>query len=533
MGIGGAPALLRMHTDAARGEINTYICAHQPADRTSAPSRRLAISLLLQWLVWQRTIGSLSQRHDPGPSELGPGTLLEGKYRVERVLGRGGMGVVVAAEHLDLRRRVAVKCIRGQVPPSPVETGRFVKEARVAAQLRSENVVHVTDVGTLDSGAPFIVMEYLEGQDLARYLAEQGPLPVPETVGYVMEALVGLAEAHRIGIVHRDLKPSNLFLARRPDGSTIVKILDFGISKVLSAESIDTAGVTTNAGHGSPHYMSPEQIRAPASVDSRTDIWSLGVVLYELLTGERPHTASSISGLAVSIVTEPARPPREVRPELSRDLERVVLRCLQKQPARRYSNVAELAAALAPFGEGPAITVELERIVATVSGGGVVDRSQPLPGGFGDTADTARLATFSRTWTPAGLSRRALWGLVAVILVVIGAVGWFGTRARSVVVRRPDPDAPLLVRPTTTGPAAALPGGVPSAIAVQPERSPAARTTTSSLAAAPATASPRPTAFRPARSAAPTRTSKPKVLTVTPTAAKPSASPHSAIDSRF
>ena len=307
-------------------------------------------------------------------SDFRAGTLLGGKYRVERVLGHGGMGVVVAAEHLDLRRRVAVKCIRGSTPPSPAATERFVREARVLAQLRSEHVVQVTDVGTLESGAPFIVMEYLEGQDLAQHLLARGPLPVAEAVGYVMQALVGLAEAHRVGLVHRDLKPSNLALATRPDASMVVKILDFGISKILSGEAMASIGAaTTAAAHGSPHYMSPEQIRDPSNVDSRTDIWSLGVVLYELLTGRRPHSASSLSGLSVAIVTEPAQPLRTSQPDLPEQLERVVLRCLEKQPADRYPTVADLAEALSPFCDPLEAARRLQSIRATMAGGSATE----------------------------------------------------------------------------------------------------------------------------------------------------------------
>src|SRR3954470_13666053 len=208
------------------------------------------------------------------------GEILAGKYRVERVLGVGGMGVVVAATHLQLDERVAIKFLVPDALSSDEAVARFAREARAAVKIKSEHVARVIDVGTLDNGAPYMVMEYLEGGDLSRVLQAQGPLPVEDAVEYVLQACEAIAHAHVLGIVHRDLKPANLFLTKRNDGSQSVKVLDFGISKVLSgnsgASSSDAAMTRTRAVMGSPLYMSPEQMTSTRDVDGRTDIWALG-----------------------------------------------------------------------------------------------------------------------------------------------------------------------------------------------------------------------------------------------------------------
>jgi len=230
-----------------------------------------------------------------------PGEILAGKYRVERVLGWGGMGVVVAAHHLELDQRVALKFLSPQALASAEIVARFAREARAAVRIKSEHVARVTDVGQLDNGSPFMVMEYLDGVDLSGWLAQKGPLPAEQAVDFVLQACEALAEAHALGIVHRDLKPANLFCIRRADGNLSIKVLDFGISKVTapgaSSSSPDMTGTTVIV--GSPFYMSPEQMFSSRGVDARTDIWSLGVVLFELLTGALRF--ESIAELAVAL----------------------------------------------------------------------------------------------------------------------------------------------------------------------------------------------------------------------------------------
>lgn len=276
-----------------------------------------------------------------------PGDVLRGKYRITRVLGTGGMGVVVHAKHLKLDQDVAIKLLRPETSGVDRIVARFAREARAAARLKGEHVVRILDVDEGEGGAPFIVMEFLEGTDLERLVRKRGPLPVAESVEYVLQACEGLAEAHVLGIVHRDVKPANLFLTRTPRRERVVKVLDFGISK--APEKGDTTITEEDRVLGSPSFMSPEQLKAARDVDPRTDIWSLGVVLHCLLTGELPFAGESATELAARIASEPPRPVAEVRPDVPPELAAVVERCLRKDREERYASVAELAHALAPF----------------------------------------------------------------------------------------------------------------------------------------------------------------------------------------
>lgn len=286
------------------------------------------------------------------------GEVIDGKYQVERVLGQGGMGVVLAATHLHLGSQVAIKCLLPEAVRNPEALARFVQEARTCARLRSENIVRVHDVGTLPTGTPFLVMELLEGKDLAELLVTRGPLPPDEAVAYVLQACEGLAEAHAEGIVHRDLKPSNLFVVpRKTGGRGTIKILDFGISKLMHPppENTDSFNRTSNdALLGSPYYMSPEQITQPTLVDGRSDIWSLGVVLYELCSGRRPFLAETAPSLLGKIISEEPPTVRSHRPEVPYWIEAIVQRCLQKDPAQRYQKIQELAQALSGGANGDA-----------------------------------------------------------------------------------------------------------------------------------------------------------------------------------
>jgi serine/threonine-protein kinase len=287
--------------------------------------------------------------------EVIEGQLLAGKYRVERVLGRGGMGVVVAARHEQLAVRVALKFMTTEAWADAEMVSRFLREARAAARLRSEHVARVMDVGTLDSGAPYIVLEYLEGRDLAAWLAKDGPLAIGRAVELISQACDALAEAHRAGIVHRDIKPSNLFLTRRPNGTACVKVLDFGISKADHPGGISggLSATSTHAVFGSPSYMAPEQMRSARDVDARADIWSLGATLYELLVGRVPFQGESLVDLVFKVTHDDPRPLREFRPDLPWGLEQVVLRCLEKAPEHRFASATQLMSALAPFAPAP------------------------------------------------------------------------------------------------------------------------------------------------------------------------------------
>ena len=280
-----------------------------------------------------------------------PGDLLAGKYRVDRVLGQGGMGVVVAATHWQLAKRVAVKFLMPEALAAQGARERFLREARAAVQFKGEHVARVMDIGTLENGAPFIVMEYLEGLDLSTLLQSNGPLPVQTAVDYVLQVCEALAEAHgTLGIVHRDLKPANLFLTQNADGSALIKVLDFGISKMQNLSGTMSGSITSDtAVFGSPLYMSPEQVVCSRDVDHLTDIWALGVVLHELVVGYPPFRGESPPAVMVSIAVGIPPPLCSERPDAPPELEAIVRRCLSKDRRQRFENVSALARALEPL----------------------------------------------------------------------------------------------------------------------------------------------------------------------------------------
>ncbi len=280
-------------------------------------------------------------------SPVAVGTMLAGKYRVDGILGAGGMGIVVAATHEELEQRVAIKFLLAGGVTNADLVNRFVREGKSASRLKSEHVAKVIDVGRLEDGAPYIVMEYLEGDDLGALLRRDGPFPVDLAARYVLQAIEAIAEAHAAKIIHRDLKPANLFLTRRVNGDPLVKVLDFGVSKALDGTHM--ALTRSQSLLGSPLYMSPEQMRSSKNVDTRADIWSLGVILYELLTGRYPFESETVPGLVFQVTMQDPTPPREHRPEIPPDIEAVILRCLSKSAEGRYANVAELAHALEPY----------------------------------------------------------------------------------------------------------------------------------------------------------------------------------------
>jgi serine/threonine-protein kinase len=272
------------------------------------------------------------------------------------------MGVVVAAHHLQLDQLVALKFLLPEAAKNPEVVERFAREARAAAKIESEHVARVLDVGELDAG-PYIVMEHLEGENLEELLARNGPLPVVESVHYMLEACDAVAEAHGLGIVHRDLKPSNVFVAERAGGGRIIKLLDFGLVKFLqgAADSNQMSITRTSALMGTPAYMAPEQLRCPREVDTRADIWSLGAVLYETLCGTGPFARGTMPEVCAAILTEAPTPLRSLREGIPVGLEAVVLRCLEKDLDVRYESVAELASDLLLFAP-PGAERSIERI---------------------------------------------------------------------------------------------------------------------------------------------------------------------------
>jgi serine/threonine protein kinase len=430
------------------------------------------------------------------------GTVLAGKYRVDRVLGEGGMGVVVAATDLQLERRVAIKFLLPDYAKHQEASQRFLREARAAVKIQSEHVARVIDVGTMEGGAPYMVMEYLEGRDLSAVIDEHKRLPVEEAVAYVLEGCDAIAEAHSVGIVHRDLKPANLFLTRQPDGSVRIKVLDFGISKAMVAGETDPSLTRTSSMMGSPLYMSPEQMKSAKNVDPRTDVWALGVILYELLMGTPPFDAESIPELSAKVLLEQPPSIRAARPDVPAALEAVVMHALEKDPAKRFATVADLAMALAAFG--PARTrVNVERasrvlrvaLSASISNPGVPATDAP--------ALSQSAPSYARTeaaWTDTSAARKSEKGRSPVLVGVLLAVALAGGGAFIALRGGGSPNAAS----TAPVPAAAV-------APVRPAAEKAAETP-------PATAEPQPPAVAPA---APSATPEPSVSASLANHAKP------------
>jgi eukaryotic-like serine/threonine-protein kinase len=410
-------------------------------------------------------------------STLKPGDVFAGKYRIEKVLGEGGMGVVLSAVHSYTHDRVALKFLLPAAASSNDVRTRFLNEARAAVQIKSEHVGRVVDVDVLPSGVPYMVIEYLDGRDLGAVVAELGPLPLATAVDYVLQACEALAEAHSLGIVHRDLKPSNLFLTRRRDGSALVKVLDFGISKLGGLPQASVQLTRTSSMLGSPLYMSPEQMTNPKGVDARSDVWSMGVVLYELLTAEWPFMAETVQGLAVQIVTEAYCPIRSRRAELPEAIEPVIARCLEKRTEARFGSVGDLARALAPFASPTQASVSVDRVSRVLFGKGytVEPSLGARPAGDGAVSAPATpaaapaslpavQATTAHSWATSGVgaagqsqvgqatppladARRGPWPAIAAAAVAIATAAVGLSRWKLSTVRAEGPSVGALSAP--------------------------------------------------------------------------------------
>jgi serine/threonine-protein kinase len=376
--------------------------------------------------------GSISDPLSDSGVPVAIGDIIADKYRVERVLGRGGVGIVLQATHVRLNQRVAIKLLLATAMADAAP--RFLREAQAAVRLKSEHVARVLDVGELPSGAPYMVMEFLEGRDLDDLLQKGGAQPIQDAVHYILDACEAMAEAHAAGIVHRDLKPANLFLTTTADGGKSVKVLDFGISKDAGLPDSSQQGMKltqTTAVFGSPLYMPPEQMRSARLTDARSDIYSLGVILYELVTGRPPFDAEMYPDLVYKVNVEPPPPLSSIRRDVPPKLEAAILRCLEKDASKRFPDVAKLAAAIAPFGP-PDARAAAERIQRVVDGGRA---SMPSLAQTGPNAGGSPLGKTDASWA-SGSTRGArpktgmLIGAVAVgAAAIIGAI-LFITRTR-------------------------------------------------------------------------------------------------------
>ena len=353
------------------------------------------------------TSGMQALSQEPLQVPFAVGDIVSGKYEVIGLLGSGGMGYVISARHCELGEMVALKFLRPEALAHAELVERFAREARAAAKIRSEHIANVFDVGVLPDGTPFIVMEYLAGMDLADHLHQQGALPISTAVEYVMQACEALAAAHAHGIVHRDIKPENLFLTQQAQGMSMIKVLDFGISKIALPRGKRDL-VRTQMALGSPVYMSPEQIRRSDQVDARSDIWAIGCVLFELLTGVTAFDEPSLLELSAAILEREPVPLQTLRPDASLELEDVVLRCLSKNPDDRFQNVAELAASLYPFAPRRA-RISAERCYHMLKNSGLLSTEFELASAYPPAINSVRVttgalaATAPRTTTPAAL----------------------------------------------------------------------------------------------------------------------------------
>lgn len=367
---------------------------------------------------------------------LPPTTMVGGKYRLGRLLGEGGMGSVYEAEHTGLGVRVAVKLLNEVFVNDPSATQRFRREAKAAAAIRHPNIVTVTDTGTDEEGVPFIVMELLQGESLSAVLRREKVLSQDVAVAVAASILSGLAAAHDKNVIHRDLKPGNILLARTEDGACQVKILDFGISKFFTGGAVQDV-TATGAVIGTPRFMAPEQARGQGDLDGRVDIYAAGVLLYRMATGKLPFAARTHEEIITHIIEGRARPPREVRPELSTELERIILKAMAPERADRYQNAREFLADLQQLM--PDVLSGTVQITSVTAGFTNAPTPLSLSGGSGAgfiTGANSRLGLQqTRPATPHALhpqgARRMAWILALVILLGAGGLGaWIVLRDR-------------------------------------------------------------------------------------------------------
>jgi serine/threonine protein kinase len=402
------------------------------------------------------------------PLPIRVGDVVGAKYTVDAILGVGGMGVVAAATHAALGQRVALKVMR--TARMNAETAdRFLREARAAVTLKSSHVAKVLDVGTLDTGLPFMVMELLEGSDLADKLEKRGALPCAEAIEYVLQACDAISEAHALGIVHRDLKPENLFVTERRDGTALVKVLDFGISKVASKVDA-TEGPTSRRAithestvMGSPMYMSPEQVRSAKHVDGRTDIWALGAILYELVSGHGAFWAETVPDIFVKVLDKPAPRLQDAIRDAPAGLADTIARCLEKDRDARFQTVDELAAALANLGVKPASPTippwdRSTDIQVDETGAGSVPPVQPPAGAEPPAPPISVRRVTAETFVLPGRPRARrsklafLFAMLAISGIAFGAVGVYKRVPSS---SRASPAARASIAPPTDDPAGA------------------------------------------------------------------------------
>jgi serine/threonine protein kinase len=423
------------------------------------------------------------------PAGVVEGEIFAGKYRIGNVVGAGAMGTVVAAHHLLLDQKVAIKFLIPEASVHSESLSRFLREARAAVRIKSHHVARVLDVAVIEGGAPYIVMEYLEGCDLAIWLRDRGALPVEQAVDFVLQACDALAEAHDLHIIHRDLKPANLFAVESCGVVQTIKVLDFGISKTQGLVSRTLAPADCKPGSvltdektiiGSLFYMSPEQMESARDVDARTDIWALGVTLWELMTGKLPFEGTSILQVYSRIAADTPLRLRDTSPHVPRELEAVILKCLARDRDKRFGSVYELAMALVGFGSARAVT-HVERIVRAAQGLDYASPESPSamtpsPRAFSASDPGRTLLSPDSEHRPVRRRRHALAAWAAGVIAVVGAAVLLKVGPHRVPVDRHLPSATSVTAQVAPPPplaghvgavasseAAPVTGGAPSA----------------------------------------------------------------------
>jgi serine/threonine-protein kinase len=394
-------------------------------------------------------------------SSVSTGEILNERYVVERELGAGGMAVVFSATHTVLGHRVAVKIMNESITGDAELRKRFLREARTAAKLQSAHVARVTDFGETVEGSPFIVMEYLEGQDLEAYLRRRGAVDPIIAIDFVLQVCEALGEAHGLGLIHRDISPKNIFVTKMADEKPLVKVLDFGLVKQRDSDHELTGRSTV---FGSPAYLSPEQTRSSRDVDHRTDIWALGVCLYEMLTGRLPFSGKNVPDVYLKILREPV-PPLGV-PHLPRSLEDVVLKCLEKDREKRFADVGALAHALEQSLGHQSTSMRVQEVISRVH------RRETMP----TLLDGRDRRPTSTSWDSSGERREKRGGggwiavFAAVAMVIAIGVMQMPPRQASTAVAAPPPPAASSIDPTlATGPAP-TPTPIVSSSALKPTK---------------------------------------------------------------
>ncbi len=411
--------------------------------------------------------------------DLAQGSVLLGKYRVDEILGTGGMGKVLRASHLYLQQSYAIKILLPHMADSASTVSRFLREAQATVALKSEHIAKVWDVGTMPGShdsppTPFIVMEYLDGNDLNQILRHHGPQAPPVVCELMLQACEGMAEAHVMGVIHRDIKPSNFFVTRRTDGTMLLKILDFGISKTPVGVT-DLTGTQTVL--GTPTYMAPEQMKTSKTADARADIWSMGVVMYQLITGRPPFSGESYAELVLKVNGDA---PAPIEVPLPPGLGEVIMRCLEKNPLHRPQNVGELARQLAPYAADPITAAQSAarstRILQHRSSQQGRDALPfAAPGGLHTPAPLQPAQLTPRSWPPTHPSSSSInhghgqvthrvragrgW-LIAGLAILVGVAGAGGFLASRMLAK----DAAVMPAATMTPPPPPTAEPTPSAI---------------------------------------------------------------------